>query len=119
MFAGGFMSVHVGDIPVEAVSQQLYDYLQGFNEIVETYQRWKDVKVGLDIVKEVFESEGVPEKHTKAILSSLQGTPCVYDAYNSATDYATHKMKTFHTAFELLTKINHGFQGRFGTGYYE
>jgi hypothetical protein len=116
VFAGGFMSVHVGEIPTDTISEQLYDYLLGFDQIVGTYRSWKETEVSEHTVRFVLEQEHIPEKHIKEIMNSCAGYVNVYDMYNTATYYATHMMRTFHTAFELLSKINHGFQKEFGTG---
>jgi hypothetical protein len=40
VFAGGFMAVHAGEVPITEVTKQLTSYLEGFEEIVELYQRW-------------------------------------------------------------------------------
>jgi len=37
----------------------------------------------------------------------------VYEAYNIATGYATHEMRSYRAAFALLERINHGFQQAF------
>jgi hypothetical protein len=34
----------------------------------------------------------------------------VFEAYNEATDFAMHRMRSARTAFELLARINEGFQ---------
>ena len=40
----------------------------------------------------------------------------VYEAYNAATWYATHQMRSYRTAFELLALVNRSFQERFPAG---
>src|SRR5882672_8513706 len=42
VFAGGFMSVHAGEIPIAAVAEQLTSYLQGFDRIIQVYRAWSD-----------------------------------------------------------------------------
>ena len=37
----------------------------------------------------------------------------VYDAYNAATHYATHQMRSARGAFKLLHQINKTFQAQF------
>jgi len=44
----------------------------------------------------------------------LQAAPAtVFDAYNVMTDFATHRMRSYRTAFDLLERINAGFQETF------
>ena len=44
----------------------------------------------------------------------LQAAPAtVFDAYNVMTDFATHRMRSYRTAFDLLERINAGFQEAF------
>jgi hypothetical protein len=37
----------------------------------------------------------------------------VLEAYNSATHFATQQMRSYRTAFDLLARINRGFQTEF------
>lgn len=37
----------------------------------------------------------------------------ICQAYNRATHYATHQMRSYRTAFDLLARINRGFQSTF------
>lgn len=44
----------------------------------------------------------------------LQSAPAtVFDAYNVMTDFATHRMRSYRSAFDLLERINAGFQETF------
>jgi hypothetical protein len=114
-FAGGFMSIHAGDIPVEKVSEQLSSYLADFGGIVELYRSWAERPLGLGNLPALLEL--MPKKSAESIreeiLMSSGGT--VYDAYNVATRYATHQMRSYRTAFDLLDRINRGFQKQFPT----
>lgn len=113
VFAGGFMSVHAGEIPIEEVAAQLASYLTGFEAIVALYRAWTEEVLGDGALEEVLEP--VSPKHRdaieKEIASKLART--VYDAYNVATWYATHRMRSHRTAFELLAVVNRSFQKRF------
>jgi hypothetical protein len=40
VFAGGFMAVHQGEIPIEDVAKHLTDYLRGFDAIAAFYRAW-------------------------------------------------------------------------------
>jgi len=118
VFAGGFMSIHVGKIDVKEVGQQLQNYLSGFEQIVETYRRWFnqsllfwDDLAGCDTLS--LSLDAVPKKHKEAIIKRVPTKATVYDAFNAATDYATHQCRTARVAFELLSRINSGFQKTF------
>ena len=110
-FAGGFMAIHQGTIPVETAGKQLESYLTGFDKIVEKYREWKDRITDADEIR--YTISAVAVSHRKAIMSLVKPFPTVYGAYNVATDYATHKTRTANTAFEMLAQINAGFQNRF------
>jgi len=109
VFAGGFMSVHAGEIPIEEIGKQLAAYLKGFDAIVAIYRFWTDRPLGtaeLDLVL-----EGFPRRPAEAIRQECPST--VYRAYNAATRFATHEMRSYRTAFELLERVNSTFQERF------
>jgi hypothetical protein len=110
VFAGGFVSVHAGEIPIREVVEQLSYYLQSFAAIVELYRFWSQRSVGVEAVSPIFED--MPKRHTDRILAEMAAPDCrtVYDAYNVATRYATHQMRSFRTAFDLLERVNRGFQ---------
>src|SRR5436309_3262035 len=42
VFAGGFMSIHAGEIPIGKVTAQLTTYLAEFDQIVTVYRVWGD-----------------------------------------------------------------------------
>ncbi len=113
VFAGGFMSVHAGEIALDRVSKQLAEYLQGFDAIVETYRAWKQMPFALNDFADV-----------RALLGQRLGThfhhwfeqappSSVFEAYNRLTDHATHKMRSARTAFDMLEKVNRSFQAQF------
>ena len=109
-FAGGFVSIHAGDIPIEEVAGRLEDYLTRFERIVEMYRQWSGTACATNTVEMVFRKslKGKPE----GLWEALQARPSssVFDAYNAMTDYATHRMRTARRAFELLERINTAFQ---------
>jgi Domain of unknown function (DUF932) len=112
VFAGGFMSVHAGEIPIEKVAEQLGSYLGGFERIVEMYRSWADKWLEQGSLASAL--EGIPKRHAKGIAEAFTpAKPTVYEAYNAATYYATHRMRSYRTAFDLLERINHNFQKRF------
>jgi hypothetical protein len=113
VFAGGFLSVHAGEVPIEKVAEQLSSYLTGFEAIVDLYRAWSEIRMNHDSVHEIF--SGVPKRHAERIGQAItnSGLQTVYGGYNVATLYATHEMRSYRTAFDLLERINHGFQARF------
>jgi len=113
VFAGGFMSVHAGDIPIEEVARQLASYLSGFEAVVALYRLWAGRKLPPEDLPALLEP--LPKRHAEAIGQecSRTGAATVYAAYNVATHRATHEMRSYRTAFDLLARINHAFQERF------
>lgn len=113
VFASGFMSVHAGEIPIEEIGEQLASYLMGFEAIVALYRHW----AGQTLLEEGFRVilEALPKRPAAAIgeEAARMRTETVYAAYNVATHYATHRMRSYRTAFDLLDRINRSFQEQF------
>ncbi len=112
-FAGGFMAVHAGEIPLDEVAKAMSSYLAGFEAIVELYRRW---------MSRAWSSAGWEALHEHltmraglAIKTELErlSPRSVFEAYNVATRYATHEMRSYRTAFDLLERINRSFQEQF------
>ena len=104
------MSVHTGEIPLEEVAKQLSSYLRDFERIVDLYRFWADLPVDPETQHELLGA--LPRRPAKAIreeIAQLEG-PTVYAAYNAGTHYATHQMRSYRTAFNLLMRINRSFQ---------
>jgi hypothetical protein len=119
VFAGGFMSIHAGEIPIDKMADELASYLKQFDSIVEVYRFWAAVPITLAEIVDLFSGKNplrsVPSRHMERMVERLQN-PAVrtaFDAYNVATDYATHNMRSYQTAFDLLNRINSGFQKLF------
>jgi len=112
-FAGGFLSIHAGEVPIEEVVDQLSSYLTCFESIVALYRAWSGIRMEWDSVSPVF--AGLPKRHIEILEEAIVGNEdkSVYDGYNIATWYATHEMRSYRTAFDLLERINHGFQKLF------
>jgi hypothetical protein len=113
VFAGGFMSVHAGEIPIEKAAQQLGSYLLGFDKIVELYRRWTEERLARDSVKTLLEE--MPKHAGRAMEREFERPSdlSVFEAYNIATYYATHRTRSYRSAFDLLERINRTFQERF------
>lgn len=113
IFAGGFVSTHRGEIPVEEVTEQLNDYLSDFDRIARLYRYWSEEPLDWNRLAEILEplpkhaQEGIHEGVLRGLWTK------VYDAYNSATRYATHEMSSHQSAFRLLKQINQAFQNQF------
>jgi len=112
VFAGGFMSIHAGEIPLEKVTEQVSTYLAGFEKIVEMYRCW--TQKWLEQASFAKLLEGISKWHAKRITEAFASRkPTVYEAYNASTYYATHQMRSYRTAFDLLERINCNFQKHF------
>ena len=48
---------------------------------------------------------GILEIEKRSLTSS------VFDAYNQATDFCTHQLRSANRALHLLAEVNRGFQG--------
>jgi len=112
VFAGGFMSIHAGEIPLEKFTEQASKYLGGFDQIVETYRLWAAEWLEAGSLDTIL--EGISSWHRKQIRQVFAARrPTAYEVYNAATFYATHKTRSYRIAFDLLERINRGFQKRF------
>ena len=106
VFAGGFMSIHAGEIPINDVVEQLAAYLKGFGSIVELYRFWSEIDFGQESLSRIL--QGVTKRHFDRIVEDMssEDSKTVYQAYNVATRYATHQMRSYRTAFDLLERID-------------
>ena len=113
VFAGGFMAVHAGEIPIEAVAEELASYLRGFDTIADLYRAWQDMPVSTEILDRLHVDDfaGQPDGLREAWLTARPTT--VYAAYNAATDFASHRMRSATVAFRLLERLNRVFQEHF------
>jgi Domain of unknown function (DUF932) len=112
VFAGGFMSIHAGEIPLDEVSKQVSTYLAGFDNIVALYRAWSEQWLEAGVLAKALGE--VSKWHATRIMEAfLHHKPTVYEAYNTATYYATHETRSYRTAFDLLARINRGFQETF------
>jgi hypothetical protein len=109
-FAGGFLSVHAGDIPIEEIATQLADYLTRFDQIVRLYRQWSSQQVEARPFESVLK-ESLNGRFEDIRQQLLNGAPCsVFEAYNRLTDFATHRMRSARTAFAMLERVNTSFQ---------
>jgi len=113
VFAGGFMSVHAGDIPIEKVAGHLADYLTRFEHITRLYRQWSEQQSRRDEIELILRLSlrGRFDELRDEMVSVAPTT--VFDAYNRLTDHATHKMRSARTAFDMLERVNASFQKTF------
>ena len=113
VFAGGFMAVHAGEVPITDVTKQLTNYLEGFEQIVALYRQWVVTEAQAATMDRVLEVlSGRVETALRAELPPTRRVS-VWEAYNRATHFATHQMRSYRTAFDLLERVNRTFQERF------
>lgn len=113
VFAGGFVSIHAGEIPIEKMADQLAHYLTRFDRIVGMYRQWSERRPETGALASIFRESlnGRPEGLWDEVLQATPAT--VFNAYNVMTDFATHRMRSYRRAFDLLERINAGFQKTF------
>lgn len=112
VFAGGFMSIHAGEIPLDEIAEQVSTYLAGFEKIVAMYRSWSGQWLEQGELAKALAT--VSKWDATRITEAFQKQkPTVYAAYNTATYYATHETRSYRTAFDLLDRINRGFQKHF------
>ena len=116
VFAGGFMAVHTGEIPIDRVADELGSYLSRFTAIVAAYRSWNGQL--LDRERFVHALAAFPKRPAEEIERAIPvgQDATVYRAYNAATWHATHRMRSARGAFDLLERINHTFQEHFPPG---
>ncbi len=109
-FAGGFVSIHAGEIPIEMMAGQLADYLTRFDQIVQLYRKWSAHRSTRDGIESILRQslQGRFDGLREEML--LTTPPTVFDAYNRMTHYATHSMRSAKTAFDMLERVNASFQ---------
>jgi len=110
VFAGGFMSVHAGEVAIEKVAEQLASFLKGFDAIVDLYRAWSEERLGTNGLDVILDE--LPKRFAKLLEERIHMAlaATVFEAYNLATYYATHETRSYRTAFELLARVNRAFQ---------
>lgn len=110
VFAGGFVSIHAGEIPIEMMAGQLADYLTRFDQIVQLYRQWSGQRATRDDIDLILK-QSLQGRFDGLREETLWTTPTtVFDAYNRLTHHATHSMRSARTAFDMLERVNAGFQ---------
>ncbi len=110
VFAGGFMSIHAGEIPIERMAEQLTGYLTRFDQIVQIYRQWSEQNPQRDEIESIL-THSLLGRFDNLHDEMLAATPTtVFDAYNRLTHHATHSMRSARTAFDMLERVNASFQ---------
>jgi hypothetical protein len=113
VFAGGFLSIHAGEVPIEKMADRLADYLTRFEEIVQLYRVWQNQRTSRHDLEPVLQGV-LAGRFAKLQTELLDAAPMtVFDAYNIMTGHATHHMRSARTAFDLLDRINTHFQAAY------
>lgn len=112
-FAGGFVSIHAGEIPIDKMADQLADYLTRFDQIVCLYRQWSEQQPEREALESAVGAslKGRFGQLRDELLSSAPTT--VFDPYNRLTHYSTHSMRSARTAFDMLEDVNEAFQKAF------
>jgi hypothetical protein len=108
VFAGGFMAVHSGTIRIDSAGDQLRSFLSRFDRILDLFSYWSEIPAGSDDHKRALQN--LPERYSARLLASRSPAGSVFDAYNQATDFCTHQLRSAQRALQLLSEINRGFQ---------
>jgi hypothetical protein len=109
-FGGGFVSIHAGEIPIEEMACQLAAYLTRFDQIVRLYRKWSEQRPDRNGIESILRHSlnGRFDDLRDEMLATTP--PTVFDAYNRLTHHATHSMRSARTAFDMLERVNAGFQ---------
>ncbi len=112
-FAGGFVSIHAGEIPIDKIADQLSGYLNRFDQIVRLYRYWSEQRPDRRAFESVLKQSlnGRFDELREEMLNAMPST--VFDAYNRLTHHATHSMRSARTAFDMLERVNTSFQKAF------
>jgi len=114
IFAEGFRSLHAGDIDPAKTADSMAQTIESFPRLVETFREWQATQWTTDrrerITKEL---GGLGQRHAQRLGMGFTSpkTATVWDAYNTATEYATHQTRTAAVAYRLLAEINNAFTG--------
>lgn len=110
VFAGGFVSLHAGEVRIAAVAEQFATFLAGFEGIVQTYHRWYEAPISDAYVQVALFA--LPMRAKAEIQHRIQaaGARSAFEGYNVATAFAMHEMRSAAAAFSLLGLANRGFQ---------
>ncbi len=109
VFAGGFMSMHVGEVALDEAARRLQLFLSRFDKIMDLFGHWSTVRA----LPEHHEAAlaKLPKRYSDMLIAKRAPSSTVYDNYNVATRLFTHELGSARRALELLGNLNRGFQG--------
>jgi Domain of unknown function (DUF932) len=108
IFAGGFMSIHQGNIALEAAADQMRAFLCKFDAILNLFAYWADVQAAPELHERAIRT--LPGRYARRLVEGRKSSSSVFDVYNQATRFCTHDLRTANRAMHLLAKLNRGFQ---------
>jgi len=108
IWTGGFMSVHAGAVRIEAAGQQLRNFLNRFDEILNLLAHWSGIGASEENHRRALQN--LPPRYADRLLAKRSAMSSVFDIYNDATAFATHGLKSAQRAIQLLAEVNRGFQ---------
>ena len=75
-FAGGFMAVHAGTIKIEAAGDQLRNFLNRFDRILDLFAYWSGIPVGAEHHKQALQY--VPPRYSERLLAKRPKTAATW-----------------------------------------
>ena len=109
VFASGFQSMHSGEIDMRRVKDDIGRFLGGFDRIMETFRKWREMPwtpENVETLREIIRNAHAPKRADIVPVKAAHR----FEAYNRLTDYATHQMRTAQSAFRFLDLVNSAFQ---------
>lgn len=85
-FAGGFMAVHAGEIPIDEMADRLSSYLSRFESIVELYRGWNVQPLDGDVVAELLSD--FPKRPATALKERITPQRSSRDCVEAPRAYA-------------------------------
>lgn len=108
----GFSTIHSGAIDVPRAGEEITKALQEFPKLLDIFNGWAALPFEAELrrrIEESFTKKQVGKKHFTCLLPRRGGSRSVWEAYNDATHYATHRCNKASVALGLLEKIDGTF----------
>lgn len=112
IFSAGFNAIHQGEIDIQKVQEQLEYFLNHFDQIIETFRRWRDTPwhpEDAQTLSGYLANFGNRNLNRIGALTAPEKIENRFRAYNEFTFAATHGMRTANAAFNFLDATNAGF----------
>ena len=111
-FAEGCLAQHLGWMDIRAIASSMADTLSAFPKLVLLFRTFQEMEWTNERETLVFRNlADIPGCHRDQITAgwNIGKVRHVWNAYNVATDYATHRARTVNVAYSLLAQINRAF----------